>query len=196
MKQVFLAEPVIAHIVAMVGGDGDHRVLQLAAVAQVIEQHAHLVVDLLDQPHIGAKRRVAHIVALEGLADDIARKGGIDRVLVFQLARIADHRNKTVRSVHVVIGRRHDIGPVRLDIGQVAHPRAVAVRRVLFHEADHLAGQPGCLRILFTDIGRLATIAVDPARRDAAVFLDPGVGEIVPGIVSLVPLLAEVGIIG
>ena len=48
MEQVFLAEPVIAHIVAMVRCDGDHGILQLASVAQVIEQHAHLVVDLLD----------------------------------------------------------------------------------------------------------------------------------------------------
>ena len=95
-----------------------------------------------------------------------------------------------------MIRRRHNIGPVRLDIGQVAHPRAIAVRCVLFHEADHLAGQPGCLRILFTDIGRLAAIAVDPARGDASVFFNPGIGEIMPGIVSLVPLLAEVGIIG
>ena len=196
MEQILLAKPVVAKIITMVGGDDNHRVIHLPGIAKMREQMAHLIIDLLDQPHIGAKRGIAHLILPEGGADDIAGKGGIDRMLVDKFIGVPDHRHKAVRTIHVVIGRRHDIGPVRLDIGQMAHPGSLALRRALVEEVDHLAGQPRCLGILLADIRRLVGIRIDPARGDIAIIINPGIGKIMPGILRLIALLAEIFIIG
>ena len=196
VKQILFAKPVVAKIITMVRGDDDHRIVDLPACPQMIEQHPHLVVDLLDQPHIGAKRGLPHRILFEGGADDIAGKGRVNRVWIDKFIRMPDNRHETVRPVDIVIGRRHDIGPVRFDIGQVAHPWPLAPRRALVQKADHLAGQPGCLGILFADVRRFVGVRIDPARGDIPVIVDSGIGVIMPGIVSLITLFAEIFVIG
>ena len=53
MKQILFAQPMIAEIVAMIRGERDHRRIEQSALCQKRHQHADLVVDLLDQAHIG-----------------------------------------------------------------------------------------------------------------------------------------------
>src|SRR3546814_9554068 len=65
VEQFFLAEPVIAEIVAMVAGQHDQRILHAAFSLQKGEQPAEMIVELLDQPHIGRDHRLARLVAAE-----------------------------------------------------------------------------------------------------------------------------------
>ena len=59
VQHFLFAQPVIAEVVAVIGGKDDHRVVHPPRVFHPRKQAAHLVVDLLDQPHIGGH----HIVA-------------------------------------------------------------------------------------------------------------------------------------
>jgi hypothetical protein len=63
VEQILLTHPVIAEIIAMVRGEYDHRGVEQAAHLQESHQHAHLVVDLLDQSHIGRDDFFARLVA-------------------------------------------------------------------------------------------------------------------------------------
>ena len=196
MEQILFTKPVIAKIIAMVRGDDDRRIVQLAAVTKLFEQQPHLVINLLDQPHIGAKGALPHRILFEGGADDILRKRGIDRVRIGKLVLMSGHRQEAVRPIHVVIGRRHDIGPVRLDIAEMTHPGPLAFRRTILKEADHLAGQPRSLGIFLTDVCRLAGIRVDPTRSNVAIIVYSGIGIVMPWVFSLIALLAEIGVVG
>ena len=53
MKQLLLPHPVITEIIAVIRGEDDHGFFGLAGLLQPIEQPAEMIVDLLDQPHIG-----------------------------------------------------------------------------------------------------------------------------------------------
>ncbi len=57
VEQVLLAEPVVAEIVAMVGGEDDHGLVREPLLVEELEQHAELVVDLADEAHIGGMTR-------------------------------------------------------------------------------------------------------------------------------------------
>ena len=54
------------------------------------------------------------------------------------LHRVALGRRHMAGVIHIVIGRRHDIGPMRLDIADMSHPRGRFVPG--FDELDRLAG--------------------------------------------------------
>jgi len=59
------AKPMVAEIVAMVGGEHDQCVLEQAALFHEVEEMAELIVDLLDQAHIAGDDRFADFVARE-----------------------------------------------------------------------------------------------------------------------------------
>ncbi len=165
--------------------------------AQIGEQPAHLVIALLDQPHIGPQHLIAHTVLAEGLTYHIIGKGSIDRMRVVQLSRIAHHRQIAVRPIHIMIGGRHNIGPVRLDIGEMAQEGlAVWLAAPLFQKINHLAGQPGGFRILLADIGWQAGIFIGPARGDIASLINAGIGIIMPRIFAVIALLPQILHIG
>ena len=62
MKQVFLAHPVVTQIVTMIRGKYDHGVFKKALCVKVVKQYSHLIVDLLDQTHVGGDHPFAHFV--------------------------------------------------------------------------------------------------------------------------------------
>ena len=58
----------------------------------------------------------------------------------------AHRRDNVLGPVHVVIGRRHDIGPVGLDVGEMAQPGLVSG---LLDELDATIGQIRCFGVFF-----------------------------------------------
>ncbi len=87
VEQVLLAHPVIAEIVAVIGGEHDHGVVEQAALLQEAHQHAHLVVDLLDQAHIGRDHLLAHLVARHVARVAHVHVGGEHRMRVLRAPR-------------------------------------------------------------------------------------------------------------
>ena len=90
VEQILLAHPVIAEIVAVIGGEHDHRGVEQAARFQELHQHAHLVVDLLDQAHIGRDDFFARLVARHVAGVAHVHVGGEHRMRV--LARSFSER--------------------------------------------------------------------------------------------------------
>ena len=159
VEQVLLPQPVVAQIVAVVGCHHQHGVLGLPGGVEVVEQHTQLIVALLDQAHVGDDRLVARAVITEGRRDGVGEESLIHRVGVLPLPRFADQRLDVIFGVHVVVGRGHDVGPVRLDVGQVRAPRPLGpVKKV-----DGLAGQPRGFAVGLGDVGGLVRVLDEPA---------------------------------
>ena len=95
--------------------------------------------------------------------------------------------------VHVVIGRRHDIGPVRLDVGQVAQPGLVAGG---FHEVDGALRHVGRFGMFVRHARRQIAVAHQPARQDFAVVAFGGIGPFLPGIAAAEAVLAQIIVVG
>ena len=94
--------------------------------------------------------------------------------------RIAEHRVKR---------RRRDIGPVRLHVGKVQHPRRVALRAdPVEREIGHVRG----LGVLLGDARRQVHVAHLPSRREAAAGID-GDHVLAPRIGALVATRTQVG---
>ena len=113
-EEPLLLEPVIAQIVTMIAGEDDQRILETPLFFKKHGQPADMVIDLLDQPHIGRDDRLAYFVTLKILAFLIVHERVIDRMGVLAFGRIAMGCLNIVHPVHVVVGRRHDIGPMGL----------------------------------------------------------------------------------
>ena len=192
VEEVLFAQPVIAQVVAVVRGQHDHGVLQPAGLVEMVEQHAELVVALLDQPHVGGDHLVAHLVALEGAGDPVLHVGAEDGMRVVALGLVTQGLGHVVGAEHVVIGGGDDVGPVRLDVADMGAPALGG----LVDEGDGLAGEPGGLAVLLADVGGLVGIAEHPARGDVAGVADPGIGEIRPGVGRGIALRLEVLVIG
>ena len=127
MEHILFAHPVVAKIVAMVRTEDNHRVVEKIAFLEKRHQVPDLVVDLLDQPHIGGEYMFADSVARKNLGDAHFHEGVIDRMWVLTLTLMAHRRDQVILAIHVVIGRRRDIGPMRLDIGKMAAPSLALV---------------------------------------------------------------------
>ncbi len=192
LEEGFFAEPVIAEEIAMIGGHHDHRVVHPPGLFQPVEQYAHLIVALLDQAHVGFQHLFADVIARERPADRCHHETLEDGVSVVEFLLAPDCGKEVVRPVHVVIRRRHDIGPMRLDIGQVAAPGLIA----FFFDEFHCApGQVGRFAVLFGDVGRFVRVLQEPSGQNIAVVVDPGIGIVVPGIVAVIAFAAEIFVV-
>ena len=116
VKQLFVAKPMVAQIVAMVAGEHDHRGVQRAPLIQEGHQASDLVVDLPHHAHIDRDDGRPHLVPAERLAFLATVIGGVDRMRVFQFAPITHGGQHIACRVHIVVGRRRHVGPVRLDV--------------------------------------------------------------------------------
>ena len=160
VEQILLAQPVVAQVVAVIGGEHDQRAVEEAARLEEGHQHAQLVVDLLDQAHVDGNDFGAHLVARKRLAGVVFHEGAIDRMRIAALALRAHRRNDIVGPLHGVVRRRRDVGPVRLDVGQMQAPRLFSGL------ADEIDAAPGHIRrlgILLTHPRRLPRMAHRPA---------------------------------
>ena len=156
------------------------------------EQHAELIVDLLDQAHIGRDHPRAHLVAGKIARRPHRHQRAVDRVRIDALGLAAQRRRDTSAAVQVVIGRRRDIGPVRLDVGEVQAPRAAVLPR-LVDKLHRAAGGVGRFRMLLGDPRRLVGMGQQPAVEHPAVRALGGIGPFLPRIGGIETVLAQIG---
>ena len=112
-----------------------------------LHQDAHLVVDLLDQAHIGRDDFFARLVARHVAGIAHVHIGGEHRMRVGAFLLRADRRLHVLRPVHAGVGLRRDIGPMRLDVGQMQAPRPAVIFgfRNELHRAPRHVGRLGML---------------------------------------------------
>ena len=111
---------------------------------------------------------------------------------VAPLLLAAHRRNDIVGAVHVVVGRRRDVGPVRLDVGEMQAPWLVAG---LADEVDAAPRHVGRLGVLLLHPRRLARVPHRPAGRELVVVALRRVGPVVPRVLARVSLFVEVAVI-
>ena len=69
MKQLFLAQPVIAEIIAMIRRKDDHGLVHPSTVLKPIEKLPEVIVVLLNEDHICRHRSFADTLLGKGLPD-------------------------------------------------------------------------------------------------------------------------------
>ena len=89
VEQLFLTEPVVTKIVAMITGQDDHGILQPPLRLQELHQATKMVVDLFDQGHIGWDNVVADVIALKAAALFVLHERGHYRVRMVDVHRRA-----------------------------------------------------------------------------------------------------------
>ena len=166
VEQLLLAEPVVAQKVAVVGAEDDQRVVEPAAGGHGVEQAPQVVVELADQPLVHRAHGADAVVALETHALFLLPVRGQHRVRVAQLGVAAHHRQALIGRVHRVVRRRRHVGPVRLHVAQVQHPRLAAH---VAHEGDRLVGHVRGLGVRLLNARRQVHVAHVPAAQTLAV---------------------------
>ena len=194
VEQILLAHPVVAEIIAMVRREHDHGVVEQPARFQELHQHAHLVVDLLDQAHIGRDDFFARLVARHVAGVAHVHVGGEHRMRFLAFLLRADRRQDVGRAVHAGVGFGRDIGPVRLDIGQMQAP-GPAVRFRLRDEIHRAAGHVGRLGMFFRNARGLVGVHQQPAVLQAAVVGRTELAQCSQGLVSLKSLFAQIAVV-
>ena len=166
----------------MIRGQNDHCIGHLTCFIQMIQNAAQFVVTLFDQSHVGWDHLVAHIVALKRLRDLVLLIGPIDGLGIIQFNLVAQGRRHICGGEHVVIGRRHDIGPMRFDIADMGAPRAFR----LIHEINRARCQPRRFAILVLDVGGFIRVLKHPTRCFFAI-LNTRIRKISPRVHALIP---------
>ena len=179
----------------MIRSHYDHRVRHPARAFEIGEQPAHLIVALLDETHIGRDRLASDLVARKPTRDQALHEGAIDRMGIAPFALVATEGLNVSLVVHRMIGRGNDIGPVRLDIGEMAEPGRFRVPPAL-EPTYRLRGQPRGLRILLADVGGAGGVLHQPARRQRPLRIEAGIGAGVPGVVFAVALAPQIFVVG
>ena len=127
-----------------------------------LHQHAHLVVDLLDQPHIGRDDLFARLVARHVPRVAHVHIGREYRMRFLPFLLRADRRLHVGGAVHAGVGFGCDIGPVRFDVGQMQAPRPAVLLR-LGDKIHRAAGHVGRLGMLFRNSRGLVGMDQQPA---------------------------------
>ena len=127
----------------MIAGNHNHGALEQAPLMEKAPQPAKVIVDLLDEPHIGGDDGRAHFVPGEIHALLMSHVGGVDRVRIALFLLTSIGRYHVVCVVQVVIGSGRDVGPMGLDIGKMQTPPLRARSRNELHGA---VGHIGCFR--------------------------------------------------
>ena len=107
----------------------------------------------------------------------------------------ADHRLHVLRPVHAGVGLRRDIGPVRLDVGQMQAPRPSVVLgfRNELHRAPRHVGR---LRMLVRHARGLVGVNQQPAVLQGPVISRAGIGPVLPRVRRIVAVLAQIIVVG
>src|ERR1700676_1340840 len=114
------------------------------------------------------------------------------RLLAFFLR--TNSRQYVTGAIYAGGGFRCDIGPVRFDIGQMQAPWAAVLFR-LGDEVHRAACHVGRLGMLIRDAGGLVGMDEERAVLQRSVFGRAGIGPVLPGILGVVSVLAQVGIV-
>ena len=193
VHEFLFAEPVVAEVIAVIGGEHDHRVVLPPLLPEKGQQLADVVIDLLDQAHVGGNHIEAVSVARKRHALGMRAKALVHRVIVVTLCAGADRRLDILTPVHVVIRRLDDVGPVRLDVGEVQQPGRIAL---LLDEVHRAPRHVGSLAVLVGRARRAVRVAKVPAAGDIAGFVGAGIGPRMPGVVTCHAEIAQVFVVG
>ena len=176
----------------MVGCEHDQRVGEQATVCHEAEEDPQLIVDLLDETHVDRDHLGARLVAGERARHLVRHELPVDGMRVAALILRAHGGEHVAGPVHGVVGRGRDVGPVRLDVGEVQAPGAVAR---LGHEVHGAARHVGSLGVLLLHAGRLPRMPHGPARRQRVALALCGIGPVVPRVVAGVALAVEIAVV-
>ena len=193
--EILIAHPVIAHVVAMIRGKGNDRVLAEPFCLHPRKQPPQMVVKLLDQAHIGRDNVLPHMVSRKTLANAGSMICAHQRMVRLALGFGPDGWDDVPFVVHLVIGRRHDVWPVRLDVGQVAHPRTAILAR-LTHEIHCAIGHISRLGVFFWNVRRKSRVLQKPGREQLAIRIQPGIREILPRVIRRIAMGHQIVVIG
>ena len=178
----------------MVRGEHDHRAVGQSALFQKTKQHAELVVDLLDQPHVGGNHPRPYLVAGEIPRHPQVHERAIDRMRIAPFPVRPPHRNDIVRAEHVVIRRRRDVRPVRLDIREMQTPRPPVIRR----RVDEIHRPPRHVRRFRMLLGHarlLVGVRQQPAVLHLAIFIGARIGPLLPRIIPVVAEILQIPVV-
>ena len=151
-----------------------------------------MIVKLTDKSHVGRNHRSARVVARETEALLVLHEGGVDRMWIGALRLAAINCRYIARGKHCVVGRWRHIGPVRLDIRKVQHPRRLTA---LSHEIDRAVRRVRRFRMLLGNARRLPRMAHQPARQQLSVA-HRGICDAVPRVFLVIAMLPQITIVG
>ena len=179
----------------MIRREHDHGGVEQAARFEELHQDAHLVVDLLDQAHIGRDDFFARLVARHVAGIAHVHIGGEHRMRVGAFLLRADCGLDVRRAVHAGVGLRRDVGPVRLDVGQMQAPWPPVVLgfRNELHRAPRHVGRLG---MLVRHPRGLVGVHQKPAVLQAPVLGRTGIGPVLPRVRRIVAVLAQIIVVG
>ncbi len=160
VEQLLFPQPVIAQVITMIARENDRRIVQPAAFLERLQEPSDVIIQLADKTHVGRYgHRPLRIIGIRARALHL-HKGAHHRMAMILLGLASDRRRDIIRAIHVVIGSRRHQRPVRLDVGQMQHPRPLAG---LADELQRAVGHIGRLGVLFCDPRRQARMAQRPA---------------------------------
>jgi len=110
----------------MIGGQGNQGVLYLSGRFKMIKDSPQLVIALFDQSHVGGNGLFPSGLIAEGSTDEILLKSAIDWMRINLFRGITIGWEYVTGLVHSVIGRRDDVGPMGLDVRQMAQPLVIS----------------------------------------------------------------------
>src|SRR5215471_2480726 len=193
VEQFFLTKPVVTEILAMITGQNNHGILQPPLHLQKLYQATEMIVDLLDQGHIGWNNVVADVVALKAPTLFVLHERGHDRVRLVAFSSVPPGGHDMLGAVHITIRRRRDIGPVWFDVAQMQAPgTCTGLVNVLYGTISHV----GRFGVCFGDPRWQVGVAHIPATQHLTVWSLNRVGKIVPGVVADIASGAQVTVIG
>ena len=195
MVEIFVTHPMIAHVITVIRGKGDDRILGQPLGLHPGKKPAQVIIKLLDQPHIGGNDRFAHLVTRKAFAHPRIQIGAQQRVIGVKFGPMAHRRHDVAGIIHIVVGCGHDIGPMRLDIGQMAHPWPPICLR-LAHEIHGAIGHIGGFGMFFGHICRQTRVFQQPGRQALPIGIKPGIGKIMPWVIRSKPMRHQIIIVG
>ena len=143
-----LHQPVVAHLVAVVGREHHQRGRRHPGAVQAVEDPAELVVDLGHVPPVGGAQ-LSGLVLVDGAAGHVGATP-VERVLGELRPAIGEtaERRAVVGVVPVVVPLGGAVGRVGPDVADVGEPRPVGVLvGSLVEPAEHLLGDEGGLGV-------------------------------------------------
>ena len=187
---LLLAQPVVTQKVAVVGAENHQGVVQTAHARHLVEQAPEVVVQLLDEALVGRAHVAHHLVTRKGGTFLMLPVGRQHRVGVVQFRGALDRGQAMLVAVHRVVRRGRHVGPVRLHVAQVQHPRAAALAA---HEVDGLVSHVGRLGVALLNAGGQVHVPHMPAADHLAALVDGGDDVVAPGVGAVVALGAQPG---
>ena len=192
MQPVLFAEPVVTHVVAVVARQHDHGVVGAAESVEFGEKTTQVSIDLENQPEVCRIHGASDVVVGKRSAHPQISERLEHRMIVLEFG-VGTVRGRQVERIDKVVKRlRHDIGPMRLDEGQVDTPRVIASSP---NRVDRLVGHERRLRQFVGHDRRILRRSKEPPRHATPVLVEHRVGCGVPRVRPAEAVLSEEAVV-